>query len=69
MTQHHSGKNVTGATNVTRVQHSITQADREKRNGHKGGVVWLTGLSGSGKSTLALELEKSGYADYDDEAA
>ncbi len=43
---------------MTRVQHSITQADREKRNGHRGGVVWLTGLSGSGKSTLALELEK-----------
>ena len=43
---------------MTRVRHSITTADREKRNGHKGGVVWLTGLSGSGKSTLALELEK-----------
>jgi bifunctional enzyme CysN/CysC len=26
-------------------------------NGHKGRVVWLTGLSGSGKSTLANALE------------
>ena len=28
------------------------------RNGHRGRVVWLTGLSGSGKSTLATELER-----------
>jgi adenylyl-sulfate kinase len=26
--------------------------------GHRGAVVWLTGLSGSGKSTLATALEK-----------
>ena len=26
-------------------------------NGHKGGVIWFTGLSGSGKSTLANALE------------
>ncbi len=28
----------------------------EKRNGHRGRVIWFTGLSGSGKSTLANEL-------------
>jgi adenylylsulfate kinase len=27
-------------------------------NGHKGGVVWFTGLPGSGKTTLASEVEK-----------
>jgi len=27
------------------------------RHGHRGGVLWFTGLSGSGKSTLATELE------------
>jgi len=32
--------------------------DREKRHGHRGGVVWLTGLSASGKSTIAAELER-----------
>jgi len=36
----------------------VTREMREQRNGHKGLVVWLTGLSGSGKSTLALELER-----------
>lgn len=29
----------------------------EERNGHKSGVIWLTGLSGSGKSTLAKALQ------------
>ena len=37
---------------------SITREARERRNGHKGTVVWFTGLSGSGKSTIAHELEK-----------
>src|SRR5262249_51816128 len=30
---------------------------RAARNGHRGGVVWLTGLSGAGKSTLAMATE------------
>ncbi len=30
----------------------------EERNGHKAGIIWLTGLSGSGKSTLAKQLVK-----------
>jgi adenylyl-sulfate kinase len=29
----------------------------EERSGHKGTVLWLTGLSGAGKSTLAKSLE------------
>lgn len=36
----------------------VTAAQRERRNGHPGLVVWLTGLSGSGKSTVATELER-----------
>ena len=36
---------------------SITIEDREKKNGHTGQVLWLTGLSGSGKTTIAKELE------------
>ena len=31
----------------------LSRADRELLNGHRGKVVWFTGLSGSGKSTLA----------------
>lgn len=30
----------------------------QKRNGHYGIVIWLTGLSGSGKTTLACEVER-----------
>lgn len=34
----------------------ITKEDREKRQGHKGAVIWLTGLPSSGKSTIANEV-------------
>ena len=40
----------------------INKELREKMNGHKGQVLWLTGLSGSGKSTIANALEKELYA-------
>jgi len=46
------------STNITRVVHGIDTAARAFRNGHKGGVLWFTGLSGAGKSTLAVALEK-----------
>jgi len=46
------------STNITRVEHGITNEARAFRNGHKGGVLWFTGLSGAGKSTLAVALEK-----------
>ena len=39
-------------------QHAISQQDRERQNGHKGHVVWFTGLSGSGKSTVASAVER-----------
>lgn len=31
----------------------VTRAARASRNGHRAGVVWLTGLSGAGKSSIA----------------
>lgn len=37
---------------------TITRKHREERNGHKGAVLWLTGLSGAGKSTLAHAVEE-----------
>ena len=36
----------------------IALRERERRNGHRGCVVWLTGLSAAGKSTIAAELER-----------
>ena len=44
--------------NITRVEHRVSIDDRERRNKHKGGVLWFTGLSGAGKSTLAFALEE-----------
>lgn len=40
----------------------ITAAQREQRNGHRGLVLWLTGLSGAGKTTVATELERQLFA-------
>ncbi len=36
----------------------VSRIERERANGHKGFVVWFTGLSGSGKSTLATHLDR-----------
>lgn len=56
------------ATNVSVVEHRVTDAMRVRQNRHSGGVLWLTGLSGAGKSTLAIELEmrlfREGYHVY-----
>ena len=56
------------AQNVHRQALSLPRQDREKHNGHKGKVIWFTGLSGSGKSTLAnaleVELHARGYRTY-----
>jgi len=42
--------------------HSVTREDRERLNGHRGCVVWFTGLSGCGKSTVANLVERMLYA-------
>ncbi|MBF0428350.1 MAG: adenylyl-sulfate kinase [Magnetococcales bacterium] len=55
MTQQTSPNAVWQAVNVSR-------QDREKMNGHRGIILWFTGLSGSGKSTLIHELEKIFFA-------
>lgn len=47
---------------LTRVAHAVPTTERERQNGHLGGVLWLTGLSGSGKSTLAFALEAELFA-------
>lgn len=38
---------------------TVTRARREAQNGHRGAIVWFTGLSGSGKSTLAHAVEEA----------
>ncbi|GAB7214592.1 adenylyl-sulfate kinase [Dickeya oryzae] len=48
--------------NVVWHDHAVAREDRERQHGHRGVVVWFTGLSGSGKSTLAGALEQSLFA-------
>jgi len=44
--------------NVTWFNGYITREDREKVHGHKGAVIWFTGLPASGKSAIARLVEK-----------
>jgi len=39
----------------------VSRQNRENMNGHKGIVLWFTGLSGAGKSTLAHAVEEKLY--------
>ena len=44
--------------NLTWHKSKVSADDRSRLIGHRGLVVWFTGLSGSGKSTIAVEVEK-----------
>lgn len=44
---------------ITWSEGEITRETRIQHFGHRGAVIWLTGLSGSGKSTLSIALEKA----------
>lgn len=48
---------MTNDIHLTWHEHQVLREDRERLNGHRGCVIWLTGLSGSGKSTLANVLD------------
>ena len=50
-------RQASASTNVVRHHSTITRAMREAQNGHRGAIIWLTGLSGAGKSTLAHAVE------------
>ena len=56
------------AQNVHSQALTVSRTQREQLNGHKGKVIWFTGLSGSGKSTIANALEVAlhgrGYRTY-----
>lgn len=47
------------STNVVWHSATVTRGRREAQNGHKGSVIWFTGLSGAGKSTLAHAVEEA----------
>ena len=53
--------NLTAPTSSNVVWHhaTVTRARRQAQNGHRGAIIWFTGLSGSGKSTLAHAVEES----------
>ena len=53
---------VTEADHLYKVDHLLAAEERAARNGHKGTVVWFTGLSGAGKSTLAMRVERKLFA-------
>jgi bifunctional enzyme CysN/CysC len=56
------------ATNVHLQNVTVDKSARVALNGHKGAVLWFTGLSGSGKSTVAnaveIELNRRGVRTY-----
>ena len=50
------------ATNITWHEHQVSTEDRCKLNGHKGAVLWFTGLSACGKSTVANTVDHKLHA-------
>ena len=48
----------TTSSNVVWHHATVTRARREAQNGHRGVILWFTGLSGAGKSTLAHAVEE-----------
>ncbi|KKC03098.1 adenylyl-sulfate kinase [Mycobacterium nebraskense] len=47
--------------NITWHEHQVSREARERLNGHRGCVIWFTGLSASGKSTIANMVEQKLY--------
>ncbi|MGE0485345.1 MAG: adenylyl-sulfate kinase [Gammaproteobacteria bacterium] len=45
------------ATNITWHGHQVSRGARERLNGHRGAVLWFTGLSGAGKSSVANAVD------------
>ena len=59
------------STNLTKHSFTVSREKREQICGHKGRVLWFTGLSGSGKSTFLNTLAgfhkcESGSATFED---
>jgi len=54
----YTDRTVAKSKNIFWTEGKITPRTRAMRSGHRGAVVWLTGLSGAGKSTIAQSLER-----------
>jgi len=52
------GNELSNVDNIIWHDATVTRARRQQLNGHKGVVVWFTGLSGAGKSTIAHAVEE-----------
>ena len=58
----YTDRTVVKSKNIFWVEGKITAQARASRLGHRGAVVWFTGLSGAGKSTIAQALERELFA-------
>ena len=58
----YTDRTVAKSKNIFWTEGKITAAARAARTGHRGAVVWFTGLSGAGKSTIAQALERELFA-------
>jgi len=54
----YTDRTVAKSKNIFWTEEKITARERAVRTGHRGAVIWLTGLSGAGKSTIAQSLER-----------
>ncbi|MGB9476501.1 MAG: adenylyl-sulfate kinase [Candidatus Udaeobacter sp.] len=54
----YTDRTITKSKNIFWTEGKITAHARALRSGHRGAVIWLTGLSGAGKSTIAQALER-----------
>jgi len=54
----YTDRQIAKSKNIFWTEEKIDARQRAMRSGHRGAVVWLTGLSGSGKSTIAQALER-----------
>src|SRR5438876_7838583 len=54
----YTDRTVVKSKNIFWTEGKITRRQRAVQMGHRGAVVWFTGLSGAGKSTIAQALER-----------
>jgi len=54
----YTDRQIAKSKNIFWTEEKIDARQRAMRSGHRGAVVWLTGLSGAGKSTIAQALER-----------
>lgn len=54
----YTDRTIAKSKNISWTEGKISSRERSAQTGHRGAVVWLTGLSGAGKSTIAQALER-----------